>query len=168
MISKVILAAMMATPLIAQVAPAPAPTSTSTDIYVMAGSDTPTLRANLNIGIGHTFAALHSMPTGDELTASYTYEDSSSHGFWHGSHSANTISLGEMKNIAFGHSAWGLYLWQQAGVTNSLGTHLYLGESIGLTYRMSRSSSLWLQESLNNVWSQPYYTSTNFGYTYSF
>ena len=50
----------------------PTDAGTSTDFFIMPGSDfdRPGLvpRANLNIGIGHTFKFLHKAPIGDELT----------------------------------------------------------------------------------------------------
>jgi hypothetical protein len=50
----------------------PADSGTSTDLFLMPGSDfdRPGLvpRANLNIGIGHTFGFLKKDPIGDELT----------------------------------------------------------------------------------------------------
>src|ERR1700729_2505476 len=65
---------------------APAESSTSTDFFIMPGSDfdRPGLvpRANLNIGIGHTFGFLKKDPIGDEVTFAYTYENAGS-GFWH-------------------------------------------------------------------------------------
>jgi hypothetical protein len=134
--------------------------STSTDLFVMPGFDAPDIKLNLNLGVGHTFTRLHSSLIGDELTAAYTYEGPRSH--------SSTESIGVMKNIALGHSPYAIYLWQQVGLTQSSGNHLYLGSSLGLSYHLSAHSSLWLQESLNNVWSHPYYTSTGIGYTYSF
>src|ERR1700730_11461485 len=57
---------------------------TSTDFYVMLGSDfdRPGLlpKANYNIGIGHTFGFLKKSPVGDEVSFSYSYENSGSHG----------------------------------------------------------------------------------------
>src|ERR1039458_5415589 len=57
---------------------------TSTDLFLMPGSDfdRPGLvpRANLNIGIGHTFGFLKKDPIGDELTFTYTYENAGSDG----------------------------------------------------------------------------------------
>ena len=66
----------------------PAPDAgTSTDLFLMPGSDfdRPGLvpRANLNIGIGHTFGFLKKDPIGDELTVAYTYENAGTHGFFH-------------------------------------------------------------------------------------
>src|SRR5450631_2006716 len=71
--------------------PAPNPkeaapeSSTSTDFFIMPGSDfdRPGLvpRANLNIGIGHTFGFLKKGPIGNELTFGYTYENAGTHGF---------------------------------------------------------------------------------------
>src|ERR1022692_1621037 len=72
--------------------------STSTDFFVMPGSDfdRPGLvpRANLNIGIGHTFGFLKKDPLGDELTFAYTYENAGTHGFF--------IGVGEGELIAEG------------------------------------------------------------------
>jgi len=66
----------------------PAPDAgTSTDLFLMPASDfdRPGLvpRANLNIGIGHTFGFLKKDPIGDELTLAYTYENAGTHGFFH-------------------------------------------------------------------------------------
>jgi hypothetical protein len=80
---KLLLAsALMMAGLFAQATPTTAATSTSTDVFVMVGSDfvRPGLasKANLNIGIGHTFSFLKKNPFGDELTFSYTYENGGS------------------------------------------------------------------------------------------
>jgi hypothetical protein len=71
---------------------------TSTDFFIMPGSDfdRPGLvpRANLNIGIGHTFKFLNKDPIGDELTFHYTYENAGSHGFFHTNFGSHTEALG--------------------------------------------------------------------------
>ena len=50
---------------------------TSTDLFVMFGSDVirpgVALKANYNVGLGHTFGFLKRDPIGDEITFSYTY-----------------------------------------------------------------------------------------------
>src|ERR1700756_5497994 len=76
---------------------------TSTDLFIMPGSDfvRPGLgtRANLNIGLGHTFGFLKKDPFGDELTFGYTYENAGSHGFFHTPFGAHTEAIGIMKNF---------------------------------------------------------------------
>jgi hypothetical protein len=77
--------------------PASAESGTSTDLFLMPGSDfdRPGLvtRANLNIGIGHTFGFLKKDPIGDELMVAYTYENAGSHGFFHTSFGSHTEAL---------------------------------------------------------------------------
>ncbi len=81
----------------------PEATSTSTDFFAMPGSDfdRPGLvpKANLNVGIGHTFGLLKKNPFGDELTFSYTYENAGSHGFFHTDFGSHTEAVGIMKNF---------------------------------------------------------------------
>src|SRR5258708_20679444 len=121
--------------------PPPESSSTSTDLFVMLGSDfdRPGLlpRANLNIGIGHTFGFLKRDLIGDELTFSYTYENAGTHGFFHTDQGEHTETLGAMKN--FGIPATKVvtgYTWLQGGITSYTGTprlhnRPYTGVSFG-------------------------------------
>lgn len=149
----------------------------STDIFLMPGADVTRpgsgLRSNLNIGVGHTFGSLNSLPIGDELTAAYTYENSGSRGFWHTNYGSHTEAIGLMRNIGLSRSPFGLYLWSQAGITSLTGysevrNRLYSGVSFGLTYRMSPHGSIWAQASYNKIETEPWYTSSNIGYVFSF
>ncbi|MFZ1941439.1 MAG: hypothetical protein WAU67_20215, partial [Terracidiphilus sp.] len=106
--------------------PAPADSSTSTDFFVMPGSDfdRPGLvpRANLNIGIGHTFGFLKKDPVGDELTFTYTYENAGAHGFFHTNFGSHTEALGVMKNFGLPKTKLVTgYTWIQAGLTSFTG-----------------------------------------------
>jgi len=158
-------------------APAAEPPSTSTDLFVMGGSDfdRPGLlpRANLNIGIGHTFAFLKKDPIGDELTFAYTYENAGTHGFWHTQNGEHTEQIGVMKNFTLpATKAWSGYTWVQSGITSYTGNRraqnrLDSGASIGAILHLSYHSSLWLQESYCKVVTVPWFTTSSLGYTYS-
>jgi len=160
-----------------QMADAGAP-SASTDVFVMPGSDfdRPWLlpRANLNIGIGHTFGFLKKDPIGDELTFAYTYENSGGHGFWHTRFGEHTESLGVMKNFALPKTtAVSGYTWLQSGITSYTGNarvqnRMDSGVAIGAIVHVSFHSSIWLQESYSKVVTVPWYTTFSVGYTYSF
>ena len=149
---------------------------TSTDFFIMPGSDfdRPGLhpKANLNIGIGHTFSFLKKDPIGDELTFAYTYEDAGS-GFWHSEYGEHTESLGIMKNFALPKTTVvSGYTWIQGGLTSYTGgpyvlNRYYNGESLGAVVHFSKHNSIWIQETYNKVPTVPWYTTTSIGYTYS-
>jgi hypothetical protein len=157
--------------------PAEAP-STSTDIFLMAGSDfdRPGLlpRANLNLGIGHTFASLKKDPLGDELTFAYTYENAGSHGFFHTANGEHTEQLGLMKNFNLPKTTLvSGYTWLQSGITSYTGyahveNRVASAVSIGGIVHLSFHSSIWLQETYSKVNTIPWYTTSSVGYTYSF
>lgn len=159
------------------VTPASDQQGTSTDLFLMFGSDVdrPGLlpRANYNIGIGHAFVFLKKDPVGDELTFSYTYENSGSHGFLHTSHGEHTETAGIMKNFSIGSlKAVSGYTWGQGGVTSYTGNvrvqnRLASGLSLGAIIHCSRKSSIWIQESYNKVVTVPWYTTASIGYTFS-
>lgn len=127
-------------------------------------------RANLNIGIGHTFKAWKANKLGDEGTFSYTYENAGSHGFWHTSYGAHTESVGLMRNLQI--LKLGIYTWQQVGITEFTGPSVtlkaYLGTALGATYHFTPHQGVWFQESLNEVVGVPWYTTTSLGYVVSF
>jgi hypothetical protein len=151
--------------------------STSTDLFVMPGSDfdRPGLvpRANLNIGIGHTFGFLKKDPIGDELTFAYTYENAGSHGFFHTDFGSHTEALGVMKNFGLPKTkALTGYTWIQAGLTSFTGNphvenRFYDGESLGLAIHFNDHNAIWIQESYNKIPTVPWYTTTGIGYTWS-
>ena len=157
--------------------PAAEPPGTSTDLFVMVGSDfdRPGLypRANYNIGIGHTFAFLKKDPIGDELTFAYTYENAGSHGFLHTAYGEHTESFGVMKNFNLPKTQLvSGYTWLQTGITTYTGytkleNHLDSGVSLGAIVHLSRSNSIWIQESYSKVVTVPWYTTFSIGYTYS-
>lgn len=150
---------------------------TSTDLFVMPGSDfdRPGLvtRANLNIGIGHTFGFLKKDPIGDELTFAYTYENAGSHGFFHTDFGSHTEALGVMKNFGLPKiKAVTGYTWIQAGLTSFTGNayvqnRFYDGESLGAAIHFNDHNGIWVQESYNKIPTVPWYTTTGIGYTYS-
>jgi hypothetical protein len=152
--------------------------STSTDVFVMAGSDfdRPDLvpRANLNLGIGHTFAFLKKDPIGDELTVAYTYENAGSHGFFHTSFGEHTEQLGIMKNFNLPKTTRvSGYTWIQTGLTSYTGyvhveNRLASAISLGAIVHLSFHCSIWLQETYSKVVTVPWYTTSSIGYTYSF
>ena len=156
--------------------PAPEP-DTSTDLFVMFGSDfdRPGLvpRANYNIGIGHTFGFLKKDPFGDELTFGYTYENAGAHGFLHTDFGEHTESVGVMKNFSIPRTKMVTgYSWLQTGPTSYTGNshienRLDSGVSLGAIVHLSRSNSIWIQESYSKVVTVPWYTTTSIGYTYS-
>ena len=158
-------------------APADTP-STGTDIFLMAGSDfdRPGLlpRANLNIGVGHTFAFLKKDPLGDELTFAYTYENAGTHGFLHTNLGEHSEQLGIMKNFNLPKTTVVTgYTWLQTGITTYTGNtrlpnHLDTGVSLGAIVHLSLHSSIWLQETYSKVVTVPWYTTSSAGYTYSF
>ncbi len=151
--------------------------STSTDFFVMPGSDfdRPGLvpRANLNIGIGHTFGFLKKDPLGDELTFAYTYENAGTHGFFHTRFGSHTEALGVMKNFSLPKTKMLTgYTWVQAGLTSLTGSarvqnRFYNGEAVGAIVHLSYHSSIWIQESYNKIPTIPWYTTTSIGYTWS-
>jgi hypothetical protein len=149
---------------------------TSTDLWIMPGSDfvRPGLaaKANLNIGIGHTFGFLKKDPIGDELTFGYTYEDAGP-GFWHSQFGSHTESLGIMKNFGLPKTKRvSGYTWIQLGITTFTGTpslqnNFYDGESLGAIIHFNKHNSIWMQETFNKVVTVPWYTTTSIGYTWS-
>jgi hypothetical protein len=149
---------------------------TSTDLWIMPGSDfvRPGLaaKANLNIGIGHTFGFLKKDPIGDELTFGYTYEDAGS-GFWHSQFGSHTESLGVMKNFGLPKTKRVTgYTWIQLGITTFTGNptlqnNFYDGESLGAIIHFNKHNSIWMQETFNKVVTVPWYTTTSIGYTWS-
>jgi hypothetical protein len=152
--------------------------STSTDVFVMIGSDLDrpgTLpRANLNLGIGHTFAFLKKDPLGDELTVAYTYENAGSHGFFHTTYGEHTEQVGLMKNFNLPRTTFvSGYTWLQTGLTTYTGyptlqNHLASAVSLGAILHLSFHSSIWLQETYSKVITVPWYTTSSIGYTFSF
>ena len=187
--SLVWMALMMSAPLSNSLAEAPAQTSapnpleaqaessTSTDFFIMPGSDfdRPGLvpRANLNIGIGHTFGFLKKDPIGDELTFAYTYENAGTHGFFHTDFGSHTEALGVMKNFGLPKvkSVSG-YTWIQAGLSSFTGSahienRFYNGESLGAVIHFNDHNSIWIQETYNKIPTIPWYTTTGIGYTRS-
>jgi hypothetical protein len=156
---------------------AQAESSTSTDFFIMPGSDfdRPGLvpRANLNIGIGHTFGFLKKDPIGDELTFAYTYENAGTHGFFHTDFGSHTEALGVMRNFGLPKvkSVSG-YTWIQAGLSSFTGSahienRFYSGESLGAVIHFNNHNSIWIQETYNKIPTIPWYTTTGIGYTRS-
>jgi hypothetical protein len=151
--------------------------STSTDFFVMPGSDfdRPGLvpRANLNIGIGHTFGFLKKDPLGDELTFAYTYENAGTHGFFHTDFGSHTEALGVMKNFGLPKiKTVSGYTWIQAGLTSFTGNahvenRFYDGEALGAVIHFNDHNSIWVQETYNKIPTVPWYTTTGIGYTRS-
>jgi len=151
--------------------------STSTDLFVMIGSDFDRpgllLRANYNIGIGHTFGFLKKDPIGDELTFGYTYENAGTHGFLHTAFGEHTESAGVMKNFSLPKTKTLTgYTWIQSGITSYTGNahaqnRLDSGVSLGAIVHFNNSNSIWIQESYNKVVTVPWYTTSSIGYTYS-
>jgi len=160
----------------AQGQPPPSDSGTTTDLFVMLGPDLdrPGLvaKANYNIGVGHTFGFLKGDPAGDEVTVAYTYENAGP-GFWHSSLASSTESIGIMKNFGLPHTARVTgYTWIQIGLTSftggpSVDNHFYDGESLGAIVHLTEQRSIWIQESYNKVLTVPWYTTTSFGYTWS-
>ena len=150
---------------------------TSTDFFVMPGSDFDrpgmVTRANLNIGIGHTFGFLKKDPVGDELTFAYTYENAGSHGFFHANFGSHTEALGVMKNFGLPKTKVVTgYTWIQGGITSFTGyahveNRLYNGEALGAAIHFNEHNGIWIQESYNRIPTVPYYTTTGIGYTVS-
>jgi hypothetical protein len=156
---------------------ASADSGTSTDFFVMPGSDfdRPGLvpRANLNIGIGHTFGFLKKDPIGDELTFGYTYENAGSHGFFHTNFGSHTEALGVMKNFSLPKTKVVTgYTWVQAGLTSFTGNahvenRFYDGEALGAAIHFNDHNGIWIQESYSKIPTVPWYTTTGIGYTWS-
>ena len=150
---------------------------TSTDLFVMFGSDVirpgAALKANYNIGIGHTFGFLKKDPIGDEITFSYTYENGGSHGFLHTNYGSHTEAIGLMKNFALPKTKRvSAYTWIQGGITSMTGyahveSRLYDGESLGAVVHLSDHNSIWIQETFNKIVTVPWYTTASFGFTRS-
>ena len=150
---------------------------TSTDLFVMFGSDVirpgAGLRANYNIGIGHTFGFLKKNPIGDEITFAYTYENGGSHGFLHTDYGSHTEALGLMKNFALPRTKRvSAYTWIQGGITSMTGyarveSRFYDGESLGAVVHFNDHNSIWIQETFNKIVTVPWYTTACFGFTRS-
>jgi hypothetical protein len=134
---------------------------TSTDLFIMFGSDlirpSLALKANYNIGLGHTFGFLKEDPIGDEITFSYTYENGGSHGFLHTDYGSHTEALGLMKNFGLPKTKRvSAYTWIQAGMTSMTGyarveSRFYDGESLGAIVHFNDHKSIWIQETFNKV-----------------
>jgi hypothetical protein len=127
------------------------------------------------IGVGHTEKFLKKDPFGDELTASYTYENGGNHGFFHSGNGSHTETLGLMKNfsVPFVDNKVTFYTWPLIGVTEMTGnpkvqTRLYLGFGFGAVVHLNNHFSIWVQETWNKVIGFDGYPSTNIGPTYSF
>lgn len=168
------------------VAPA-ADSGTSTDIFVMFGSDVTRpghdAKANYNIGVGHTFKFLSKNPFGDEITASYTYENGGA-GFLHSNFGAHTETIGLMKNFGIPYLSdietgkWSttkkvtMYTWPQIGITSMTGgaveNRLYFGAALGGVIHLSKHNSIWIQENYNKVVTTPWYLTSSIGYTFSY
>jgi hypothetical protein len=151
--------------------------STSTDVFIMPGFDVVTnngIRLNFNVGIGHTFGFLHKDPFGDELTASYTYENGGNHGFFHSDFGTHTVNVGVMRNFSLKKVSWlSFYTWQLIGNTSITGcrhveNRLYLGVGGGAVIHFDSHDAIWIQETWNKVLTFPGYPSTNIGYAFSF
>ncbi len=149
----------------------------ATDITILIGSDfiRPDLvpRANLSIGIGHSFRFLRHDPLGSKLTFGYTYENTGTHGFIHTHFGEHTEQLGLLRDIKFGHSErFSAFTIVQAGLSSLTGDQVQnrfsTSPGAGLIVHFSRSQSLWLQELYNKVVTVPWYTVSSVGYTYSF
>jgi hypothetical protein len=154
-----------------------ADSGTSTDFFVMPGSDfdRPGLvpRANLNIGIGHTFGFLKKDLIGDELTFGYTYENAGSHGFFHTNFGSHTEALGVMKNFGLPKTKVVTgYTWIQAGLTSFTGNahvenRFYDGEALGAAIHFNDHNGIWIQETYSKIPTVPWYTTFGIGYTWS-
>jgi len=149
----------------------------SNDLFVMAGSDIdrPGLlpRANYSIGIGHMFRFLKKDPLGDELTFSYMYENSGTHGFLHTAFGEHTESAGLMKNFSLPKTKHATgYACAQAGITSFTGNARVQnrfdgGLSLGAIFHFQRHSSIWGQESWGKVNTMPWFTTSSIGYGWS-
>jgi hypothetical protein len=151
--------------------------ATTTDIFILGGSDLirPGLlpRANLGIGIGHTFSFLKKDPFGDELTFGYTYENGGTHGFWHTQYGGHTESIGLIKNFSIGKlKNPTFYTLSQIGVISMTGNskvlnRLSVGESFGAALHINKHNSICVQGAWNKVMTVTGYPTTSIGYTYS-
>lgn len=131
------------------------------------------LKANLNIGIGHTFGFLKKSPIGDELTASYTYENAGSTGWLYSGYGAHTEAAGVMRNWSIGKSPVGIYTWQQLGITSMTGgenvqNRLFFGSAIGTAIHFTPHHAIWAQEQYDKVVTVPWYLTSSIGYVVSF
>jgi hypothetical protein len=147
------------------------------DLFVMLGSDFDRPgalpRANYSIGIGHMFGFLKKDPFGDELTFSYMYENSATHGFLHTAFGEHTESAGLMKNfpLPLTKRLTG-YTWIQTGITSftgnaSLQNRLDSSLALGAIFHFNRHSSVWVQESCGKVVTVPWFTTSSIGYGWS-
>jgi len=147
------------------------------DLFVMSGSDfdRPGLlpRANYSIGIGHMFDFLKKDPFGDELTFSYMYENSGTHGFLHTAFGEHTESVGIMRNFPLpATKRLTGYTWIQTGITSYTGNprlqnRLDSSLSLGAIIHFGRHSSLWIEESYGKVVTAPWFTTSSIGYGWS-
>lgn len=147
------------------------------DLFVMVGSDfdRPGVlpRANYSIGIGHMFKSLEKDIFGDELTFSYMYENSGTHGFLHTAFGEHTESAGLMKNFRVPRTKVVTgYTWIQTGLTSFTGNarvqnRLDSSVSLGAIIHFKRHSSIWIQESYGKVVAVPWFTTSSIGYGWS-
>ena len=119
------------------------------------------------------FKFLKKDPFGDELTFSYMYENSGTHGFFHTAFGEHTESAGLMKNFPLPktkHVAG--YTCAQAGITSFTGNARVQnrfdgGLSLGAIFHFQRHSSIWAQESWGKVNTMPWFTTSSVGYGWS-
>ena len=96
------------------------------------------------------FRLLKNDPIGDELTRSYMYENSGSHGFLNTSFGEHTESAGLIRNFRIpGTKAITAYTWIQTGVTTFTGNNHLLNRldssvSQGAILHLHRHSSVWI------------------------
>lgn len=143
------------------------------DLFVMAGSDfdRPGLfpRANYMVGMGHMFGFLKKDPLGDELTFSYMYENSGTHGFLHTAFGEHTESAGLMKNFPLPRTKAVIgYTWLQTGITSFTGNprvenRLDSSVSLGAIIHFTGRGSVWIQESYGKVVTVPWFTTSSIG-----
>jgi hypothetical protein len=153
------------------------PSATANDLFVMAGSDfdRPGLvpRANYSIGVGHMFDLFKKNPFGDEMTFSYMYENSGTHGFLHTDFGEHTESVGMMRNFHLpATKRLTGYTWIQTGITSFTGNahvqnRMDSSLSVGAIVHLNRHSSIWIQESYGKVVTVPWFTTASVGYGWS-
>jgi hypothetical protein len=148
-----------------------------TDFTLLVGSDFvrpgSLPRANLSLGMGHTFDVLEKDPLGRGVTFGYAYENTGTHGFFHTNFGEHSELLGQMRDFRVWkkHHITG-YNWLQGGISSLTGdtkvhNRFSWNETLGVKFHLNRFNAIWVEETYNKVVTVPWYTVTSVGYTYS-
>lgn len=127
-------------------------------------------KANVNVGYGRIFESLDGFLLGNEITASYTYENAGE-GFFGANYATHTSTAGVMRMFDLS-KRYAVYTWPVIGMTSMTGggkvqNRLYAGAGLGFVIRLREGNSIWIQPTYNKVASYPAYASLGIGYVFS-